>query len=245
MNTNLKIKTIIDTAPSGIGIFIVDENTVLLSHNKQRPFRSASIIKLFILSYYLDKNINLDDMIRIKKSQYTEYSSIKELSLTKATLKELLLLMIASSDNTATNVLASLAGLDHINDYIRNTLCLSNTSMNRLMLDFGAIQKGSDNYTSAADVVFILNHLSKHQTALEIMGKQKDTFGLMRYIYNDTDFFGKSGELDDVRNDSGILKTKNKVTVVAILTNGINKQIAEELCGLCGLLAIDSNKPIY
>ena len=182
MNIRDRIQSIIETNPSDIGVLINSGDTIIFAYNEKKPLRSASIIKLFVLSYYIDKNIPMDMKIKTDKSAYTHFSVISELGIREATIYELLLLMISSSDNTAANILSSLAGLDKINDYISSTLGLTETCMNRLMLDFEAALRGYDNFTTAADTVFILNRLSKNPAAMDILKRQKDLSGLMRYI---------------------------------------------------------------
>ncbi|HAN21879.1 MAG: hypothetical protein A2Y15_06265 [Clostridiales bacterium GWF2_36_10] len=235
------INSIIDSTPDNIGILITnDKGEILLSHNQNKRFYSASVIKLFVMAYFFDSHFPLEQNISFGKEVYIDYSVITELGLTELTVKELILFMIASSDNTATNILVSIAGLNSINTYIKNSLCLNETIMQRYMLDFNARVKGFDNFTSAADVVSVLKHFFKNPIAMNILEKQKDSTGLMRYIFENVRFYGKSGELDNARNDTGILVSNNGISYAAVLTNNINQTSAENLCGLCGLLAVNS-----
>ena len=59
--------------------------------------------------------------------------------------------MTALSDNTATNVILDLLGLDAVNRYATRVLGLQHTVCRRKMLDAAAAAAGRDNRTSAAD----------------------------------------------------------------------------------------------
>ncbi|PKM63038.1 MAG: hypothetical protein CVU97_02455 [Firmicutes bacterium HGW-Firmicutes-21] len=238
MNIEERIASIITSAPSDIGILITDKNgNITLSHNEKKRFRSASVIKTFVLSFYIDEYRFPDEIIKFDSSSYVDFSVVKELCITEMTIKELLTVMIASSDNTATNALINKAGPDLINAYIQNKLRLTDTAVRRYMMDFSAIVKGYDNYTSAFDTVTLLKRLAENPVAMKILAMQKERNGLMRYIYGGVDFFGKSGQLDDVYNDSGIIQSEKNTVFAAVLTNNIPHTTAATLCGLCGLLA--------
>jgi beta-lactamase class A len=245
MNIKERINEIVEKNPS-CGILVIgNDGKVQLEHNSEKAFSSASVIKLYILSYYLDKKVPLDKKIPYDKSCYMNGSIIKELDLSDLTLYELLTHMIAHSDNTATNILIDYAGRVKINNYIQDTLCVKNTALQRHMLDFDSISCGIDNYTCADDTVMLLQRLSQNPEALDILGKQKCVNRLMRYIYSGVKFYGKAGEIPSVFNDVGILKTGKETAFAAVLTNNINSDISVVLCGLCGLLAVGSDNVIY
>lgn len=245
MNIKEKINAILQKNPSCGVLIAADDGSVKFEHNSETAFPSASVIKLYIMSYYLDRKMPLDTVIPYDKSCYVDYSVIKELDLCGLTLSELLTLMIASSDNTATNILIDHAGMEAINDYIQSALNAKNTALRRRMLDYEAIKRGLDNYTCAYDTVMLLKRLSQNPAAMDILGRQKCADRLMRYIYSDVVFYGKAGEIPHVFNDAGILKTKKETAFAAVLTNHVNFNTAAVLCGLCGLLAVGSENAVY
>ncbi|OGO90706.1 MAG: hypothetical protein A2Y17_03180 [Clostridiales bacterium GWF2_38_85] len=241
MNIREKILFYKKIPTNDIGIMICDLNETIFSVNENKTFRSASTIKLFILSYYLDYYKTFDKIIQIPEYKYVESSIITELNTTNATIGKLLILMMASSDNTATNILIENVGFDKINNYISN-LGIKNTSLKRYMMDFKAVESGLDNISTAYDTIIILKYLSKNQEALEIMAKQKNDVRLTRYIYNDNiKFYGKNGELGNAFNDTGIFFINNNFIFSAVYTRNIEREKAAELCGLCGLLAINES----
>jgi len=78
--------------------------------------------------------------------------------LTHIKVEELLTLMIIVSDNTATNELISLVEFEKINECGKD-LGLKKTVLNRYMMDEIAVEKGTDNYTCASDVVKCLREI--------------------------------------------------------------------------------------
>ena len=145
---------------------------------------------------------------------------------------------MAFSDNTATNLLINQFGFNEINAYIVN-LGIKNTFLKRHMLDFESAKKGHDNTTTPFDTVKILQHLSKNDLALSIMSKQNTYDRLTRYIFNDIKFYGKNGELDNTYNDSGIFIFNNKKIFASVFIMNIDKCLSAEICGLCGLIALN------
>lgn len=245
MNVKEKISEIIKSNPSCGVLITAGDGCIQYAYNSEKAFPSASVIKLYIMSYYLDKKVPLDTKIPYDKSCFLDYSIIKELELTDLTLYELLTHMIAHSDNSATNILIDHAGMDAVNGYIQNTLHAKNTALQRHMLDYEAAKRGKDNVTCADDTIMVLKRLSQFPTAMEILRKQKCVDRLMRYIYSGVAFYGKAGEIPHVFNDAGILKTKKETAFAAVLTNHVNFNTAAVLCGLCGLLAVGSENAVY
>ena len=69
-------------------------------------------------------------------------------------------LMLAVSDNDATNIVAGVVGFDRVND-LAAELGLRQTAMRRLMMDSEAVAAGRENHTSAADLATLLEELAK------------------------------------------------------------------------------------
>jgi len=74
------------------------------------------------------------------------------------TVEELIGLMIYDSDNTATNILTNMLGIDYLNRSFK-TFGLQNTTLSRKIADFNTRDKGIENYTTAEDVVLLLTRI--------------------------------------------------------------------------------------
>ena len=226
-----------DCLSSKNSVYIVSaDGKELVAHNIYAPFRSASIIKLFILAYYLENEYDFDEVISIPSEEMIDYSDITELGMSEATLRALLVLMIASSDNTAANVLIKKAGMEAINTFLREKLCVRETVIGRIMLDYKAAKEGRDNITCLFDVKKCLDVCLSHELGKRALGAQKCRDRILRYIYSDVEFYGKAGEIPKVYNDVGYLNG----AFVGVLTYGMTRTAAAELCGIAGLVALGS-----
>lgn len=142
---------------------LTDEET--LEINGGRIFSAASIIKipltLKVASMVLDGTYRMTDKIAIKDSNRTGGTGVIQ-SLNKEyvpTVVELILLALSVSDNIATNELVDLAGgFDEINAYCKK-LGLTQTTMQRKMMDMEARKQGLDNWASAAEIGMLLEKI--------------------------------------------------------------------------------------
>ena len=131
---------------------------------------------------------------------------------TDCSLWELLYWMTALSDNTATNVILDLLGLDAVNRYATRVLGLRHTVCRRKMLDAAAAAAGRDNRTSATDQCRLYRQLCLGrlltprltETALDLLRRQRCMDAALRYLPYPVDFAHKTGELDGVTHDAGV-----------------------------------------
>lgn len=134
--------------------------------NEGQVYPSASIIKLWILwKLYKEAekgNINLDKEIILKEEHKTGgFGILQDLHAgLNLSIRDLAILMIILSDNTATNMLIDYLGMDAINQEIKE-LGMENTILQRRMMDLEAKAKGLDNYTSVMDTYYILKLIAE------------------------------------------------------------------------------------
>jgi len=92
---------------------------------------------------------------------------------------DIMKLMISVSDNTATNAIIDLLGMERINAFFRD-IGLFSTELQRKMMDLEAVKAGRNNYTTAADMGKVLKMAASgtlvsqraSETVLEIMSRQ-------------------------------------------------------------------------
>ncbi|MBO7246441.1 MAG: serine hydrolase, partial [Clostridia bacterium] len=224
-------------------VFVKDMDTgeIIAEHNSKISFPSASVIKLFILSYFAGKE---DTVIPVSRKDMVGTSIISELKLKSVTLKDALTFMISFSDNTATNLLINLAGMEEINKHIKEIGC-KNTVLARKMMDFKAREEGRENMTSLEDCYTVMEILSKNEEAMEMLSTQKCLERLGRYIYRNVKMYTKPGDLNDVYNDVGILITpENNKVFAGVLCHKFDKPRAKRLCGKTGLVACKRETPV-
>jgi len=202
----------------------------------------ASTIKLGIMCAALHKaqegKISLEDPVAIRKEDKTSGSGvIQHLSDgVVLPLRDLLMLMIIQSDNSATNITMEYIGIDYVNSFFE--ICgLKDIRLNRKLNDMEEIKKGIRNYISAGDLVKLLYGLEKRtflnyeysSIGMDMLLKQQLKDKIPKYISHYWDNEGnwydypiktatKSGEDDTVEHDCGIIYTPNSTIILGVMT---------------------------
>ena len=139
-------------------------------------------------------------------------------------------LMLVVSDNDATNVVASMVGLDKV-DQLGDELGLEQTTMRRLMMDAKAASEGRDNLTSAGDLAALLEELAvgdKLGPAVSgpiwaSLEKQEHLDGIARYLPDSATYAGKCGDDSPVgrhAHDCALVREGDRRVVLALMTDG-------------------------
>nr|WP_263327580.1 serine hydrolase [Neobacillus sp. Marseille-Q6967] len=205
------------------------ESLSILHHD---IFQSASLIKVPLLLVLLLKNkkreVNLEEKMTISEENKVGGSGViqvlsNDLSLS---IKDLMTLMITVSDNTATNMLINLFGIDEINESFRQ-IGLTQTVLNRKMIDFAAIEQGKDNFTTPDEIVHCLQLLDGkadligHEGRLiaeQILSNQQFRDKLPALIETERyTVLNKTGELPTAEHDCAIIRGQGRKVYVAVL----------------------------
>lgn len=177
---------------------------------------SASTIKILIMVEALKQvqegKYQLDEKFSIMEEDKVDYSILSDLTTDSYTFRDLIMLMIIVSDNTATNVLIDLLGFDAVN-HRAIEIGLQNTRLQRKMMDFEAAKAGKQNLTTAMDMALLMEKIYKKEVlnldlcnlALDILKRQKDKTMLKRYIPEDVEIAHKTGDLANLNHDIGII----------------------------------------
>ena len=207
-------------------------------YQSEEVFPSASVIKIPILIECLRQSelgyLDLNDMVPIP-DKVGGSGVLQALSPDlKLTIRDLMTLMIIVSDNTATNVLIDLLGMESINKAMKE-MGLRDTVLNRKMMDLEAKKRGLDNFTSPRDMITCLKIMNEgsylspesREMALSIMNHQQFQDKLLGMIEADQIFAaGKTGSLPGVENDCAVFKVKGKTAYVAILMDKLEDTFA-------------------
>lgn len=191
-----------------------------------KPFVSASIIKLAILGTLLDQAqsgaLSLDDSVTVSPSDIVGGTGVIQTSGAgeSYTYRQLAAYMIQDSDNIATNLIIDAVGMPAVNEYA-SEIGLTQTVLNRRMMDFAA---GDENYTSANDVARMLQLIYQgklvspdmSESALDLLKGQHDDAGLLEGLPAGSVFAHKTGTLDGVFNDGGIALAPNPYVMVVL-----------------------------
>ncbi len=219
----------------------------------RETFPAASTIKVAILvALYREVDagrLDLSDVCPVDAAAKTPGSGVlawlhDDLPLT---LADLAALMIAVSDNTASNLLLDVVGMDRVRATIAD-LGLTATALNRRFLGRAPGPGEPDNVTSAADLVSLLAAISEGTAASpascarmwETLRLQQHRDRLARRLPPETVFGGKSGSLPGLAHDSGLIEGPVGTIAVAVLTEGFaDPYAADELIGQVGLAALE------
>jgi beta-lactamase class A len=209
----------------------------IIEFNSNEIYQSASLIKLPIMFETLrqiekgmimpDQPIILSDKHKVGNTGVLQAMPGEKMY----TILDLVTLMIIVSDNSATNLLIDLVGMDSINEGI-SILCMHDTILERKMLDFAAITSRKDNFTTAADIVAclkegtegtLLSNTSK-TIFLNILFQQQFKDKLPAYFLEEKISSGnKTGELPGIEHDCAVIDYGNSRAFASVLIDGLNE----------------------
>ena len=157
----------LDALPGEVCVYGKDlETGEACAYQADIPVAAASVIKLPILveayRQARDGKARMDEMFSIQPEQ--KMPSCGALTYLhdglRVTLKDLCVLMIILSDNTATNILIDRLGVGNVNAAIR-ALGLRASSLNRKLFDQEAQAKGVQNYVTAREMGLLLEKMTR------------------------------------------------------------------------------------
>lgn len=221
------VKEIVSNYGDSVAVSVVPlDGSPGFSINGEKSFVSASMIKLLILADYLESvdegNIDPNAIYTRNKKDVVGGTGViqNEAAGTTYTYDDLARHMIMYSDNTATNVLIDILGMEAINSEASN-LNLGGTNLQRKMME---LNTGVENHISSDDAASILvsianSSLSSKELctkAESYLLKQTDSKGLAQGLPPDIEFGHKTGSLDSVRHDGGIVYSENPYVIVVL-----------------------------
>lgn len=204
---------------------------------------------LAVLEEVKKETMNLSDEILVQEDEFlkdvelSEQSEVFENGDQWCTLEELITWMIIQSDNVATNVLIQKFGMNLINQYIKDQLKCNNTKLQRKMVDKDAVKKGLDNYITQADMDCMFEKLFKKEIlneelcekAINILYHQRINNQISRYVYKPYKFAHKTGSLEYLNSDVGVINIKDKLYYIGISIYDLsNKKPNRKLAGKIG-----------
>ena len=161
-----KLQAIADGVDGTLGLVVEDlAGEHQFAVNAERQFTQASCIKTPILLEVLKQahegKLRLTDRRWVDRSNKTAGSGIlAELGdhTVELSVEDLCVLMIVLSDNTATNMLIDLIGMENVTATMTEVGC-SKTVLHRRMMDTAAAARGEENLSTPADAARILRLL--------------------------------------------------------------------------------------
>lgn len=198
---------------------------------------TASSIKIAILAELYRQaqqgKLKLTDMYTLQSGDVVGGSGIAGVltpGATRLTLRDVAALMISVSDNSATNVIIDRIGMENVNALL-DSLGLAHTHLRRKMMDLKAATEGRENIATPREMMTLLEDLYRGK----VLNKQftEDFFNLLsvhkesyipRELPEDLRVANKPGELEGVRNDSGIVFTGKRPYVISVMTTFLKRE---------------------
>jgi len=229
----------IDRGLDGVmGVAIVDltdGHKYLLHANDVYP--QASSIKICILAELYRQaqqgKLKLTDLYSVNAADLVQDSDIMgglTPGLTQITLRDLATMMVAVSDNSATNVLIDRVGMDNVNAFL-NAQGLRDTRLRRKMMDLKAAAEGRENVSTPNEMLNLLQALyrgeilNKEMTDdfFKVLSTHKDSW-IPRNLPDDLKIADKPGSLEGVRNDSGVIFVDKRPFVLCVMTTYLHRE---------------------
>jgi beta-lactamase class A len=205
--------------------------------HESEVFAQASSIKITVLAnLYLQAEqgkLKLTDLYTVQSADLVPDSDIMSgltPGVTRVTLRDLATMMVAVSDNSATNVLIDRVGMQNVNALL-DSLGLSHTRLRRKMMDLQAAKQGRENISTPREMMQLLDAiyhgkvLNKESTAdfFKMLSTGKASF-IPRDLPPDLKVANKPGELEAVRNDSGIVFVEGRPYVICVMTGYLRNE---------------------
>lgn len=192
-------------------------------------FPTASVIKLPVLVHTLmladEGYLGLGERLTMTPNDRVPGAGILTALSDGFTLsiRDACALMIALSDNAATNLILDRVGIDGVNARMRS-LGLRATTLHRKVFSAGPpISAQNARYglgvTTPGEMLRLLEMISRRRagtgSAREYLEMQQDRDGIPRYLSGACAYAGKSGAVDAVRNDVGLVRVAGRDIAVA------------------------------
>jgi beta-lactamase class A len=199
--------------------------------HENEVFAQASSIKITVLAnLYLQAQqgkLKLTDLYTVESSDPVPDSDIMgglTPGVTRIALRDLATMMVAVSDNSATNVLIDREGMANVNSML-DSLGLTHTRLRRKMMDLEAARQGRENISTPREMMTLLEDiyrgklLDKESTAefFKVLSTNKDSW-IPRDLPADVKVANKPGSLEAVRNDSGVVFVEGRPYVICVMT---------------------------
>jgi beta-lactamase class A len=197
----------------------------------------ASSIKICVLAEFYRQaqrgKLKLTDLYTVNAADLVPDSDIMgglTPGVTRVTLRDLATMMVAVSDNSATNVLIDRVGMENVNAFL-SAQGLRETKLRRKMMDLKAAAEGRENVSTPNEMARLLEALyrgeilNQEMTAdfFKVLSTHKNSF-IPRNLPEGLKIANKPGELEGVRNDSGVIFLDQRPYILCVMTTYLRRE---------------------
>ncbi len=233
-----RLKAIAGSLDGVMGYAVVDLTSgERLERHAHETFPTASTIKLAIL-YELfrqvdEGRIQLDATRTLDRRSAVGGSGIlNELTTPTLSIRDYATLMIVLSDNTATNVLIDLVGMDNVTKRMAS-LGLKATKLRRKMIDLEAARRGDENVSTPADLARLLDIIHRRAglskgsgESLAVIVRKSKSSPMRSAIPEEVVVANKPGDLEAVEVDAGIVYVEGRPYIQVVMTTYLKSNAA-------------------
>ena len=236
-----KLKSRVLELEGDVGLYVKFINSnEQYKFNENKQFWAASVIKIPVaLTFFKtikDKNTKLSDKVTVTNDNFVGGSGILKLldKGLKLTYKDLITLMLAASDNSATNQIIDYIGWENVEPYMKELGLTNTTFRHKMMITAGR----GPNLTTPKEMGLLLNKMYKNEMpgskeVLELMQEQVDRTRIPLYIPNDVKISYKHGSLQQAMHEVGIVYSKNPFIFCFFSDDQKNKRKTNEVLSKC------------
>lgn len=220
----------------GVAILDLSDGRTMLLHADE-VFPQASSIKITVLAELYRQaqsgKLKLTDIYTVDKADLVQDSDIMgglTPGVTRVTLRDLATMMVAVSDNAATNVLIDRVGMENV-DAMLSSIGLKNTRLRRKMMDIKAAKEGRENVSTPREMMALLETIYRGKLVnpeltkdlIAMLATHKDS-PIRKAVPDSVVSADKPGELEAVRADSGIVFAQNRPFVICVMTTYLKNE---------------------
>ena len=229
-----RLAAIVAAAPGKVSVAVRGWDGFRWDHDSARVVPAASTVKVAILLAYLESGMPWDLPLTLPAQRVGGCGPLSLLpSVTTLPAGEMLRLMVALSDNDATNAVLGVVGFGGVSRLLTRARA-RHTEVRRPMMDPGAVAAGRDNVTAAADLAELLAAVRagalvdgrSAAMALAVMREQQFRDGLAAFLPADVHCASKTGMLPGIRHDIAVIERERRwVAVTALGTDLLDGDI--------------------
>ena len=197
-------------------------------------FATASTIKLAVLYEMFrqaaDGTLDIDAPRPLDRAHAVGGSGVLvQLTAPSMPLRDYATLMIVLSDNTATNVVIDAVGMENVTRRMAS-MGLRETKLRRRMIDLEAAKRGDENVSTPSEIATLLATFHRggalppavNEQLLTILRKPKTT-PMHAGIGPGVPVASKSGSLEGVQVDAGIVMLPGRPYVLSVMTGYLKR----------------------
>jgi beta-lactamase class A len=235
MTLGREIQTLAAAAPGDLSVVVVGAKGLIVEVDGGRVVPAASTIKVPILVTALERvadgTSRLQESLPLGADRVGGSGALSLTpSITELPLIEALRLMIALSDNDATNAVIELLGFEAVGRTCRR-LGLAHTRLQRALMDYAARDAGLDNVTCAGDLAQVMAGLwlgealpqAETRVALDLLAEQQSLDGLPALLPERVWHGNKTGEQPGLRHDMALFEHAGRWAGVAVTATALKR----------------------